>query len=314
MAARLALSRRDSVHPAPQSSAGWQRVTIQETDRHLRPARDVPASTVDGLVTSAGRAAYNVRHDRQWRAGPLFALDAVARWHGQTPALDGVSLDFPSGTVTAVIGSSGSGKSTLLRLLLGLDWPDRGRVLIDGVPLSRDGCRAVRHRTGYVIQHGGLFPHLSARDNLALLPRHLRWPRRHIDARIEELAALTRLPPDALRRLPAELSGGQCQRVALMRALMTDPPALLLDEPLGSLDPIVRFELQEQFRQLFQALRKTVILVTHDLPEAAFMAPRLVLLQRGRVVQDGTLDELRQRPAGEFVRRFLAAQRALPPP
>jgi osmoprotectant transport system ATP-binding protein len=172
--------------------------------------------------------------------------------------------------------------------------------------------QALRRRIGYVIQDGGLFPHLSARDNLALLPRWLGWNAARIDARAQELSALTHFPLDALARFPAELSGGQRQRVALMRALMLDPPALLLDEPFGALDPIVRHELQDELATIFAALDKTVILVTHDVAEAAFLAPRLILLRDGRIVQDGSLEDLRERPADAFVSDFLDAQRRLP--
>jgi len=227
-------------------------------------------------------------------------------------ALDDVSLAFDSGTVTALIGSSGSGKSTVLRLLLGLERPDRGQVRIDGEILQARQVLPLRRRVGYVIQEGGLFPHLTALDNLALLPRHLGWDAARIRQRAQALAELAHLPHAALRRYPAELSGGQRQRVALMRGLMADPDALLLDEPLGALDPIVRYELQQDLRRLFGELGKTVILVTHDLAEAAWFAPRLVLLRQGRVVQDGRFEDLRDRPADAFVRRFVQAQRSLP--
>jgi osmoprotectant transport system ATP-binding protein len=198
----------------------------------------------------------------------------------------------------------------LLRLLLGLEWPDSGQIVIDGAPLSRDARMAVRHRIGYVIQEGGLFPHLSVRDNLALLPRHLKWPRQRVAGRARELLELMQLSAGLLDRYPDELSGGQRQRVAVARALMVDPPALLMDEPLGALDPLVRFELQQRLRELFKELRKTVVLVTHDLAEAALLASRLILLQGGRVVQQGSVAQLVQQPANDFVRRFVAAYRS----
>lgn len=243
----------------------------------------------------------------------MFSLQQVTKRYGTFTALDELTLEFPSGTVTAIIGSSGSGKSTLLRLLLGLEWPDAGEIVVDGQRLARAGRLAVRRRIGYVIQEGGLFPHLTARNNLALLPRHLGWAKARIEARARELAALMELPQEVLARYPGELSGGQRQRLAVMRALMTDPPALLLDEPLGALDPLVRFELQERFQQLFRSLRKTVLLVTHDLGEAAYLASRLVLMRSGRIVQDGSAPDFYERPADEFVRRFVAAQRAPAP-
>jgi osmoprotectant transport system ATP-binding protein len=242
----------------------------------------------------------------------VFRLERVTKLYRTVAAVDDVSVEFAARTVNAIIGTSGSGKSTVLRLLLGLEWPERGRILVDGHPLVRAERLLLRRRVGYVIQDGGLFPHLTARDNLALLPRYLGWHASAIDARATELAALMQLSAGLLGHYPGELSGGQRQRVAVMRALMTDPPALLLDEPLGALDPLVRFELQDQLRQLFTTLGKTVIIVTHDLPEAAFLAPRLLLMRNGRIVQDGNLEDLLEHPADEFVRRFVVAQRTLP--
>ncbi|MEO7431765.1 MAG: ATP-binding cassette domain-containing protein [Dokdonella sp.] len=242
----------------------------------------------------------------------MFELDNVTLRHGDRAAIDAVSLAFPTGSVSAVIGSSGSGKSTLLRLLLGLELPDVGEVRIDDVPLQASDVLAVRRRIGYVIQDGGLFPHLGVRDNLALLPHMLGWSDARIDERADFLASLTHFPSDALRRFPAELSGGQRQRVALMRALMLDPPALLLDEPFCALDPIVRHELQDELAEIFRSLDKTVVLVTHDVAEAAFLASRLILLRDGRVVQDGCVDDFMERPADPFVSQFIAAQRQLP--
>lgn len=241
-----------------------------------------------------------------------FALERVDKRYGAVVALRGLGLAFAAGTTTALIGSSGSGKSTVLRLLLGLEWPDQGCVRVDGRVLERDQVLALRRRVGYVIQDGGLFPHLTVLGNLALLPRYLGWDRRRTRERADELLALTHLPADVLPRYPAELSGGQRQRVALMRALMPDPTALLLDEPLGALDPVVRHELQDELVAIFRRLGKTVVLVTHDLAEAAWFAPRLVLLRDGAVVQDGSLEDFRERPAEGFVTRFVEAGRQLP--
>lgn len=246
------------------------------------------------------------------QAPPLFDLCRVVKRYGDTPAIDGLTLAFARGAVTALIGSSGSGKSTLLRLLTGLVRPDTGEVRFDGRALAARDLEQARQRMGYVIQEGGLFPHLTAFGNLALLPRHLGWSSGRVRTRAGELAALVRLPLPLLQHYPAELSGGQRQRVALMRALMLDPPALLLDEPLGALDPIVRLELQDELGRVFAELGKTVVLVTHDVAEAAWLAPRLVLLHRGRVLQDGSFDELRRHPADDHVRRFLDSARGLP--
>jgi osmoprotectant transport system ATP-binding protein len=246
--------------------------------------------------------------------GIAFTIDNASKRYGELVALDRLSLQFAAGSITALIGSSGSGKSTVLRLLLGLDWPEQGQVHVDGQTLRVADVLALRRRVGYVIQEGGLFPHLTAMGNLALLPQHLGWNRERIEQRAQELAALTHLPQGVLQRYPAELSGGQRQRVALMRGLMADPDALLLDEPLGALDPIVRHELQDDLKQIFSQLGKTVIVVTHDLAEAAWFAERLVLIRKGAVVQEGSFADLLDRPANEFVTRFVQAQRRLPEP
>lgn len=241
----------------------------------------------------------------------MFELEAVSKRHGATVALDHVDLRIASGGTTALIGPSGAGKSSVLRMLIGLEWPDSGTVRFDGEPLRRDQLLEQRRRIGYVIQEGGLFPHLTAAQNVALLARTLGWSVQKIATRQDELAALCRLPEDALARYPAELSGGQRQRVGLIRALMLDPPVLLLDEPLGALDPIIRHELQAQMRELFATLHKTVVLVTHDVAEAAYLADTLVLLRAGRVVQQGEARTLLRAPAEPFVHEFMTAQRGL---
>lgn len=241
----------------------------------------------------------------------MFVLEQVSKRYGSTLALNKLDLCINSGQTTALIGPSGAGKSTVLRLLIGLDWPDRGRVYFDGQSLRREELLEHRRRIGYVIQEGGLFPHLTAFDNITLLARSIGWapPRQH--QRCLELAELCRLPVDALKRFPVELSGGQRQRVGLIRALMLDPPVLLLDEPLGALDPIIRNQLQDQLRDLFARLGKTVVLVTHDIAEAAYLADDVVLLRAGTLIQQGHARELLHRPAQPFVRAFLTAQRSL---
>ncbi|MGY0617975.1 ATP-binding cassette domain-containing protein [Lysobacter sp. A378] len=241
----------------------------------------------------------------------MFELRCVTKTHGRVLALDRVDLRISAGRTTALIGPSGAGKSSVLRMLIGLDWPDDGEVRFDGEPLQPGQLLEQRRRIGYVIQEGGLFPHLSAAANAALLARTLGWSTARIDARITVLADLCRLPAAALRRYPAELSGGQRQRVGLIRALMLDPKVLLLDEPLAALDPIVRHELQAQMRELFAELRKTVVLVTHDVAEAAYLADTLVLLRGGRIVQQGRARELRDAPVEPFVTEFMSAQRSL---
>jgi osmoprotectant transport system ATP-binding protein len=162
---------------------------------------------------------------------------------------------------------------------------------------------------GYVIQEGGLFPHLTGYDNVAIVARDLGWAEPRIRARADALLELTRLPADAMRRFPAQLSGGQRQRVALMRALMLDPEVLLMDEPLAALDPMIRADLQRDLKELFGRLHKTVVLVTHEIGEAALLGEEIALMRGGRIVQRGPFRELRDRPAEPFVTEFLRAQR-----
>jgi osmoprotectant transport system ATP-binding protein len=240
----------------------------------------------------------------------MLRLEQAARHYGGVAALAPIDLELEPGRTLVVIGPSGCGKTTLLGLMNGLVQPDRGRVLFEGVPLSPATIRAARRRMGYVIQDGGLFPHLTAAGNVTLMARVLGWARDRVDARLRELARLTHFPEDGLDRYPLELSGGQCQRVGLMRALMLDPDVLLLDEPLGALDPLVRFDLQNELREIFRSLGKTVVLVTHDMSEAAFFADNIILLRDGNVVQRGSAADLTERPADPFVTRFINAQRA----
>jgi osmoprotectant transport system ATP-binding protein len=239
----------------------------------------------------------------------LLQLLGVHKSLGGRQVLAPVDLSIPAGRTTVLLGPSGCGKSTLLRLMLGLIRPDGGTVVFDERPLTPANMLSARQRMGYVVQDGGLFPHLTAAGNAALLARHLGWPRSRIDARLEELAALVRLPGELLARYPAQLSGGQRQRIGLVRALMLDPAVLLLDEPLGALDPLVRAELQTDLREVFRTVGKTVVLVTHDLAEAAFFADDVVLLRDGRVVQRGRPEDLARAPAEPFVTQFIRAQR-----
>ena len=207
-----------------------------------------------------------------------------------------------------LIGPSGCGKSTLLRLLLGLVRPDSGRVVVNYVALTAANLQAWRYQVGYVIQDGGLFPHLSARQNVALLARYLGRDASTIEQRLVDLADLVRLPRALLDHYPQQLSGGQRQRVALMRALMLDPQVLFLDEPLGALDPMTRHALQNELKTIFASLNRTVVLVTHDMNEAAHFADQIVLMRDGAIVQSGAPDELQLRPADPFVTEFIRAQ------
>jgi osmoprotectant transport system ATP-binding protein len=245
---------------------------------------------------------------RKTLRGVMLELRHVGKRFGPLQALSGVSFRLERGRTGVLIGLSGSGKSTVLRLILGLIEPDEGEVLVSDQPVAAAAVRAQRLRIGYVAQEGGLFAHLCARDNVALMARHLHRPEAQIGARIDALRELVRLPEKALARYPIELSGGERQRVSLMRALALDPDVLLLDEPLAALDPITRAELQQDLREIFRSLSKTVLLVTHDLREAAYLGQFVALMRDGRIVQQGSFADLVERPADDFVRRFVAAQ------
>ena len=241
------------------------------------------------------------------------ALRDVEMHFGHVVALHSTNLKVSAGQTTVLIGPSGCGKSTILRLIIGLLTPTAGVVEFEGESISQTNILKLRRRMGYVIQDGGLFPHLTAAQNVTLMVRHLQsaLPENEIQEKLNELCELTRFPKDGLTRYAVELSGGQRQRVSLMRALALDPDVLLLDEPLGALDPMVRASLQTELKEIFNRLGKTVVLVTHDMAEAGYIGDSIVLMREGRIVQQGTLDDLRERPADGFVSEFITAQRSL---
>jgi osmoprotectant transport system ATP-binding protein len=241
---------------------------------------------------------------------PFIEFEHCSKSYGNVKAVDSVSLQIPPAKTTVLIGPSGCGKSTLLRLLIGLIRPDNGAVYLEGIKVVPDVVFSLRKRIGYVIQEGGLFPHLCAGENVTLMARHLKWDSVRVERRLHELADIARFPIDGLCRFPAQLSGGQRQRVSLMRALMLDPDVLLLDEPLGALDPMIRADLQTDLKRIFQSLKKTVMLVTHDMGEAAFFGDLIILLRDGEIVQMGALEEFFQTPADPFVTQFINAQRS----
>ncbi len=243
-------------------------------------------------------------------ASPILQLAGVSKRFDAGAALHSLDLEIETARTTVLLGPSGCGKTTALRLMLGLIRADAGQVLFRGQPLDADGSLRARQAMGYVVQDGGLFPHLTGLDNVRLMARYLGWEAPRIAQRIAELSELVHLPQDTLNRHPGQLSGGQKQRVALMRALMLDPELLFLDEPLGALDPLVRADLQDDLAKIFERLGKSVVMVTHDLAEAAFFGHVLVLMQEGRIVQRGSLADFRDRPADPFVSRFVRAHRS----
>jgi len=241
----------------------------------------------------------------------LVKLVDVSKRYANAIALHATNLSIERGKTTVLIGPSGCGKSTLLRLIVRLIEPDSGLIEFNGEPITSDTIGALRRRIGYVIQEGGLFPHLTARSNVLLMARHIGKSEYETQSRLVELCELTRFPGNLLSRYPLELSGGQRQRVGLMRALMLLPELLLLDEPLGALDPLVRASLQRDLKEIFARLQQTVLFVTHDLAEAAYFGDEIVLMNDGRIVQKGSVSDLRQKPADPFVSEFINAQRGI---
>ena len=238
-------------------------------------------------------------------------LERVTKAFGERTVIRETTLEVDAGARLALIGPSGCGKSTLLRMILGLVVPDTGTVRVSDVIVTPKTARAVRRRVGYVIQDGGLFPHLTAEENVTLVARLQGGEPSALRTRVRELAELARLPAALLARHPFALSGGERQRVGLMRALMLDPEVLLLDEPLGALDPIVRARLQEDLRDVFRKLGKCVLVVTHDMAEAAYLADSIAVMRDGEVLQRGTMKDLVDEPKHPFVAEFVGAQRTL---
>jgi len=241
----------------------------------------------------------------------LVKLVDVSKRYADATALHSTNLSVERGETTILIGPSGCGKSTLLRLIIRLIEPDSGSIGFDGEPITSDTIGELRRRIGYVIQEGGLFPHLTARANVLLMARHIGKSEDETQNRLVELCELTRFSVNLLSRYPVELSGGQRQRVGLMRALMLSPELLLLDEPLGALDPLVRASLQKDLKEIFARLQQTVLFVTHDLAEATYFGDDIVLMKEGRIIQRGSATVLRERPADPFVLEFINAQRGV---
>ncbi len=230
----------------------------------------------------------------------------------ERPAVDDVSLDVQPGQLVVLLGPSGCGKTTLLKLINRLYDPSSGRILIDDTPIDTVSPPELRRRIGYVVQQSGLFPHLRIEDNVAVVPKLLKWDKRSISKRVDELLELVGLDPVQYRsRFPAQLSGGEQQRVGIARALAANPSMLLMDEPFGALDAITRDRLQGELQRIHEQLGQTMLFVTHDVEEAVRLADQIVVMREGRVVQYGTPGTIVLHPADEFVGRLLGSEDVL---
>ena len=242
----------------------------------------------------------------------MIRLEQVTKCYGDTTAVDGLSLEVGRGEVCVLIGPSGCGKTTTLRMINRLIEPTAGSIFIDGEDTSRVRPEKLRQSIGYAIQSVGLFPHMTVAANIAVVPQLLHWTREQTSARTEELLGLVGLQAaEYADKYPAQLSGGEAQRIGVARALAADPPMLLMDEPFGAVDPLTRERLQAQFVRIQRALQKTVILVTHDLDEAIRLADRIAIMEAGKLVQHDTPEAILSRPANRFVHDFVGTDRAL---
>ena len=230
---------------------------------------------------------------------------------GGKRAVDNLNLHINAGEFIIFIGPSGCGKTTTMKMINRLVKPTEGKILINGENIMEKNIVQLRRSIGYVIQQIGLFPHMTIRENIALVPRLMKRPIEERNNKAEELIKLVNLPMEFLDRYPHELSGGQQQRIGVLRALAANPPLILMDEPFGALDPITRDSLQAEFKHLQRALGKTIVFVTHDMDEAIKLADRIVIMKDGKIVQMGTPDEILREPANEFVEDFIGKDRLL---
>jgi osmoprotectant transport system ATP-binding protein len=261
------------------------------------------SATIDSATTEHGAGSARILLD-----GVTKRYDAKS-----APAVDNITIEIPAGEIVMLVGPSGCGKTTTMKMINRLIEPTSGRILIGDEDVTHRDPDQLRRHIGYVIQGAGLFPHFTVADNIAIVPRLLKWDKKRIAARVDELLDLVNLEPTQYRdRYPRELSGGQQQRVGVARALAADPPVLLMDEPFGAVDPITRQRLQDELLRLQDELRKTIVFVTHDFDEAVKLGDRIAILQQGsEIVQYDTPEQILANPANDFVRSFVGHGAAL---
>jgi len=239
----------------------------------------------------------------------MISVEQLSKHFGDIVAVDNISFDVKEHENLILLGTSGCGKTTTLKMLNRLIEPSSGSIKINNKNILDQKPEELRRGIGYVLQNNGLFPHYTIAENISIVPQLLKWDSRRIENRIAELIEKLHLSPDQLKLYPSELSGGQQQRVGLARALVANPPILLMDEPFGALDNITRSKIQAEFKELDELKKKTIIMVTHDVQEAFELGDRICLMDKGRIVQIGTPADLLFKPAKEFVKEFLKEQR-----
>ncbi|HVV55085.1 MAG TPA: ABC transporter ATP-binding protein [Mucilaginibacter sp.] len=239
----------------------------------------------------------------------MIKADNLSKHFGTIKAVDGISFGVGEHEALILLGTSGCGKTTTLKMINRLIEPTSGRILLNGKDIANEQLELLRRSIGYVLQNNGLFPHYTVAENIAIVPQLLKWDGKRIENRISELIEKLHLSHGQLTAYPHELSGGQQQRVGLARALVADPPVLLMDEPFGALDNITRSKIHAEFKALDELKRKTIIMVTHDVQEAFELGDRICLMDKGKIVQIGTPAELLFRPVNDFVKEFLKEQR-----
>lgn len=239
----------------------------------------------------------------------MIKVQNLSKQYGQIKAVDDISFEVAEGENLILLGTSGCGKTTTLKMINRLIEPTSGKIFINGEDVTQQAPELLRRNIGYVLQNNGLFPHYTVAENIAIVPKLLKWDDKRIADRTHELLEKLHLSANFLTQYPNQLSGGQQQRIGLARALMADAPVLLMDEPFGALDNITRAKIQDEFKELDELQRKTIVMVTHDVQEAFELGNRICIMDKGRMVQTGTPAELLFKPANDFVKDFLQAQR-----